>query len=191
MQSDRVAADGMMSQGLGLELTAGLGLQFVGHHGGVPGFESDDQLFPAQRLGIVVLGDSFDFATSGPRNIVLAALFPDTVGTALAEHPLDTKEDPAVTAKFRAALSELLRGAITRSKYALAANAALTDATIANAASQLKPLGAIASITFASAAQIAQGTLYRYGVTFANGASMTWTFVLDADGKIAGIGSAG
>jgi D-alanyl-D-alanine carboxypeptidase len=174
MQADRVATDGRFAQGLGFELADAHGLHFVGHHGGVPGFESDDQLFPAQRLGVVVLGDTFDFPTSGPRNIVLSALFPQTIGKALAERRLDQTEDLAVTAKFRAALTELLRGALTRSNYTPAMNTALTDTVVAGAATQLRPLGPIVSISFASAAAVSAGTAYRYVVNFSNGTSMTW-----------------
>jgi hypothetical protein len=62
---------------------------------------------------------------------------------------------------------------------------------LAQTAAQLKPLGSIAKIQYLAATKTAAGTVYAYNVTFSGGQTMTWQFVLDPSGKIAGIGSGG
>ena len=84
-----------------------------------------------------------------------------------------------------------MQGTIDRSEYSDSANAALTPQMLAETAAQLKPLGGVLKIAFAGVAHGAAGTVYSYVVTFSGGQTLTWQFILNSSGKIAGIGSTG
>ncbi len=184
MQEDVVQSD-LGRQGLGVNVISWQGLQLVEHHGGVPGFESENVTIPARRLAWIVLSNAFDFGTNRASAIVAGALFPNFAGPTPAPKP----EDRAVTERFREALVSFFQGKVDRSQYTDAANAALTPELIAATATQLKPLGAVARIQFLGVNKAAAETVYSYRVTFTNGETLTWRFVLDANGKIAGIGA--
>ena len=186
MQSDVVGADGAM-QGLGVSVISWRALQFVGHHGGLPGYEAENEMIPKQGVAWVVLSNAFDFATSRANGIVLGALFPG-LGVTVASA---TAEDSAVTERFREALDGLVQGKIDRSQYSDTASAALTPKLLAETASQLKSLGRVLKVAFVGAAHGTEGTVYSYAVTFSGGQTLTWQFILNSRGKIAGIGSAG
>ncbi len=186
MQSDVVGAENAM-QGLGVSIISWRGLHFVGHHGGLPGYEAENETIPKQGVAWVVLSNAFDFATSRANGILLGVLFP-ALGVPVAS---TTPEDRAVTERFRKALGGLVHGTIDRSEYSDSANAALTPQRLADTAAQLKPLGGVLKIAFAGVARGAAGTVYSYVVTFSRGQTLTWQFILNSSGKIAGIGSAG
>ena len=186
MQSDVVGADGAM-QGLGVSVISWRALQFVGHHGGLPGYEAENEMIPKQGVAWVVLSNAFDFATSRANGIVLGALFP-ALGVTVA---LTTAEDSAVTERFREALDGLMQGKVDRSQYSDTASAALTPKLLAETASQLNRLGSVLKVAFVGAARGTEGTVYSYAVTFSGGQTLTWQFILNGRGKIAGIGSAG
>lgn len=172
------------SQGLGVMMNAALGMNFVGHHGGIPGFAAEDEMAPKKGLAIVVLSDSFDFITGRANRIVLQTLFPQPAAVASAQ-------DLRVEAQFRSVLESLLAGKIDPSLYTPQAAAALTPALLAATAQQLKPLGTVQTTTFQNEREIAGGTAYYFNVRFSGGQTMLWEFVLTPNGKIAGIGSAG
>ncbi len=75
--------DGRQKYGLGFTLAPFGSRELVGHHGGIPGFESDDEIVVKSHFAIAVLGNSGSFATSSVDNMALAALFP--IDFALAE----------------------------------------------------------------------------------------------------------
>ncbi len=184
MQADVVPSD-LGMQGLGVNVISWHGLQLVGHHGGLPGFESENVTVPTQRLAWIVLSNAFDFGTNRASGVVAGALFPTFTEPTAAPIP----EDRAVTERFREALASFFQGKVDRSQYTGTANAALTPELIARTATQLKPLGAVAKIRFVGVDKLAGETVYSYSVTFTNGQTLTWRFVLDANGKIAGIGA--
>lgn len=185
MRASPINTESAMSlQGLGIQMQSWRGLNLVGHHGGVPGFETQNELIPSADLAVVVLSDAFDFETPLANRVVLTALFPK----------LDTPaagEDVAVTERFRAALTSLLRGEIDRSRYTAKVNADLTPALLAQTAEQMKPLGTVAKVTYLGKHAISGGTAYSYDVTFSGGQTMTWQFLLTPDGKVGRIGSSG
>lgn len=173
-------------QGLGVMVITWRGMQLVGHHGGVPGYETENETIPSQRLAWIVLSDAFDFGTYRANRIVISSLFPDSAGPAVPA----AAEDRGVTERFREALSSLLKGKVDRSQYSDSANAALTPQLIAQTATQLKPLGEITKIVFLGSEKGAGDTIYSYSVSFSSGQTLTWQFILGADAKITGIGSA-
>ncbi len=186
MQANPLSSQNGM-QGLGVDMVHWQNLQLVGHHGGVPGYETETELIPAQHVAWVVLSDAFDFGTYRVNRIVVGTLFPDLAAPATAA----SAEDSAITRRFRQALSSLLQGKLDRSQYTPQVNAMLTPEVLAQSAAQLKPLGTIAKIVYLGSSKIATGTLYNYNVTFSGGQTLTWQFVLDPSGKIAGLGSTG
>ncbi|MDQ2871809.1 MAG: beta-lactamase family protein, partial [Candidatus Eremiobacteraeota bacterium] len=185
MQSQRINTESAVGdQGLGLEMQTWRGIALVGHHGGVPGFETENATFPASDAAVVVMSDAFDFATPSAVRFAFTALFPSL------NQPVEG-EDAGVTERFRTALNSLLNGDIDRTQYTAQVNSALTPALLAQTAAQLKPLGSIKTITYLGKNQGGTGTVYSYDVLFTAGKTMTWQFALDADGKIAAIGSSG
>lgn len=186
MQAAPVAGEEGLA-GLGLFVAHWNSLVLVGHHGGVPGYEAENEMIPSRGVAWVVLSDAFDFGTNRANRVVLAALFPGLATPASTGQA----EDPAITARFRQALSSLMLGKIDRTQYADKANAALSDAALAQAAAQLKPLGEISAIGYAGNTSGAGGTLYTYRVTYSTGQTLTWQFLIDPTGKIAAIYSTG
>jgi len=153
--------------------------------GGVPGFEADNELIPAEGLAWIALSDSFSFSTSRISRVVLKASSPNVTETPAAK----ASEDLAVTQRFRMALSSLIHGKIDRTQYTDSVNAALTPTLLTKTAAQLNVFGLVVKVAFVSSSKNGPGTIYSYTVTFANGQTSTGQFVLDASGKIAGIGS--
>jgi len=94
--------------------------------------------------------------------------------------------DTAVAARAKDLLHQVQIGKVDRSKLDDKMNAALTDAQISQIAAQLGPLGD--PVSFTPAGKQTQGdlTVYVYLVGF-KGVSITETYVLDADGKVAGL----
>jgi hypothetical protein len=176
-------------QGLGFDVIDLHGMRLVGHHGGVPGYEAENEMIPAERTAWVVLSDAFDFGTYRANRVVLSALFPQLASAAASATP--PPEDAAVTLRFREALTSLLAGKIDRSQYSDTVKAALTPELLAATAAQLQPLGEIAKIEYVNSVALPKGTLYSYKVTFSSGKTLTWQFRIDDQGKIAGIGSTG
>jgi hypothetical protein len=167
-------------------MAASSGLDFVGHHGGVPGFETEDEMVPANGVAFVVLSDTFDFMTPKANAVVLGAIFPQ-IARQSAPAAVARPEDPAVTALFRTTLSNLLAGKVDRTRFADQANAMLTDAVLAKTAAQLAPLGTIDNVVYRGTSIAGGEKRYDYAVTFHSGATFTWAFVLDADGKISAL----
>lgn len=180
--------EGTASYGLGVMVVRSLGKEFVGHHGGVPGYAAENEMIPADRFAMVVLSDASNFITASANNAIYGTIF----GTMpVTSHGPQLPEDRAVTARFEAALRGILSGSIDRSQYSAQANAALTPAVVSAARAQLAPLGAIARVTYLGGQKLPSGALYSYRVVFSNGSAMTWNFGLDAAEKITALGSAG
>ncbi|NNM99646.1 MAG: beta-lactamase family protein [Candidatus Eremiobacteraeota bacterium] len=176
--------DASGSYGLGVQISSPLGYRFVGHHGGVPGYATDNEMVPSHGLAIVVLSNSFDFITGRVNRVVLRTLLPVSPVAAI-------REDPAITARFRLTLLSLLEGEMDRSKFTPKVDAALTPDVLKQTVIALKPLGAVTSVKYRSMRKMRHGNAYYYDVTFADGRTMTWEFALTARGKIAAIGSTG
>ena len=178
MQSSAIVAPKLgkgVRYGLGLMLVSSGGDDFVGHHGGVPGFEAETEMLPAQRYAIVVLSDASDFSTSVANTAIIRE-------TLLAASP----EDPLVTAKLRTFVEQLQRGTIDRATLDDAMNAAFTPQATSSAAAQFAALGTLKELTFRGKEQAGDLTSYHYFATFAGGQTMPLTMALDNGGKIAG-----
>lgn len=180
MQTDVFKGDGFL-QGLGPVMMDREGLRSVGHHGGLPGFEANNQMIPSQGLAWVVLGNAFDFRTSNADKVVLNALWPQQfpiVATVV------TPEDKAMTARFRTALILFTKGSVDRSQYTDDANAALTLDVLKQTSVLLSSYGGIQKIEFVGIERSGTKTVYKYKVTYPGGHVLTWEMGLDADNKI-------
>ena len=110
---------------------------------------------------------------------------PTAAPTAIAiPSPVPAAEDPRI---HKLALTQFVawqQGSIDRSLYSQTLNAQLTDTALATASATLANMGALQSIAFRGIARMAEGSLYVYRVTCANGA-VDMDFSLDRSGKIA------
>src|SRR5579884_3222925 len=187
--------------GLGVTVYRTGGVTFVGHHGGAPGFEAEDEMIPADRFAVVVLSNAYNFPTAAANNAVLRIVAPSVVARATAEAAAAApspspgapaspaaaaSEDPAVTQQLRAFYAGLLRGEVDRPKLTDQMNAALTPDVLAAMKAQLAGIGTIATLTFSGRADANGYRVYRYRATFSGGQTLPISFSLDQAGKIAG-----
>jgi hypothetical protein len=103
-----------------------------------------------------------------------------------ASPPVATAADAAVAARAKDWLRQVQAGKIDRSQLDAAANALFTDALVSQASAQLAPLGNPTAFTLSQKAVQGTYTVYVYTVTFPT-ITLTESFVLDGDGKIAGL----
>ena len=177
-QTDPVDAPALGTKwGLGFTLDDTLGKRVIGHHGGVPGFVSENEMVPSDGLAIVVLANASDFSTARANHNVIGTLYPGLFPPAVV-----VAEDLAVTRRFREILESLVAGHIDHAQFSDAANAALTDTAVAGASAQLSALGAIASISYVDRQGSAGLRTFRYRVVFAK-ATLVFSYVVTADGK--------
>lgn len=170
-------------QGLGVFLSHAMDYSLVGHHGGLPGYEADNEFDPHKRFAMVVLSNTFNFATGDAERVALLGALPPAVASAA---------DLRVAAEFRTALESLLDGKVDRSRYTPEAAFALTPALVQATAVQLAPLGTISSVTFRRKTPGTDGgAMYYFDVRFSSGRAMLWQFGLTPKGLISAIGSSG
>ncbi len=169
--------------GLGLFSNPYRSLTLVGHHGGVPGYLSDNEMIPATTSAVVVLSDAFTFSTSKALNVALDREFSPKMHV--------DANGRAVLSRFTAALDGLIEGKVDTTQYVPAAASMLTPAVIAGASMQLQALGSVKHASLRGVQRTPQGTLYLVRATFTNGSSSMWHFVLDPSGKIASLTLAG
>ena len=165
-------------------MSSWLGQSFAGHHGGLPGFEAENETIPAQQTGWVVLINAFDFMTPKVNRLVFEALFPMP---AMSNPP--SPVDAAITHRFRSMLDALTSGVVDRTQLTDALNAALTPQLLSKTSGQLKSFGAVAHVRFTGSSRAGALTTYQYSVSYSTGQTLTWHFILDDRGKIAGVGS--
>lgn len=163
----------------------------VGHHGGLPGFEADNEMIPRDGFAVIALGNAFDFATSGPENLVFEQYYPKQFAAlVVAAHNASAKPvrdpNPALTRRFAAFLRGFLAGKQVDPHLTPQMAAALTPSAIAQNDGQLfARLGALRRLTFRDRF-IGDGYHdYDYLATFADG-YLNLRFVLDRNGALAG-----
>jgi CubicO group peptidase (beta-lactamase class C family) len=196
MQSASVDASSIapgVRYGLGLMIVSSGGVTFVGHHGGMPGFEAENEMLPSSSFAMAVLSNAFDYPTPLANQAVLSIAAPAILAraaaaakTAAAADALPGPEDPAITMRLRAFFAALQLGEVDRAGATAEVNGALTADALAALKAQLGPLGSISSLTFVDRRNGGGVTRYRYRATFSSGKQLPITFALDADGKVAG-----
>ena len=163
----------------------------VGHHGGLPGFEADNEMISRDGFAVIALGNAFDFATSGPENLVFEQYYPKQFAAlVVAAHAASMKPvpdpHPALTRRFAAFLRGLLAGKQLDPHLTPQMAAALTPSAIAQIDAQIfGHLGALRRLTFRDRS-IADGyRSYDYLASFADG-YLNLRFTLDSSGALAG-----
>jgi len=154
----------------------------VWHGGRVPGFVASNSVFPADRIAIVVLGNSDTFRFDPIVRGILALIDP-AVGTRApppAPVPLD---DPPTAAFARIVFHDVQQGTIDRTKLTASTNAALTDALVKSVGAQLAALGEPTAFTLRSRSYFSNVQLFVYRLQFAAFA-IDETLGLDGSGKI-------
>jgi CubicO group peptidase (beta-lactamase class C family) len=182
--------DGVL-YGLGQSLFPLGDLTFVGHHGGLPGFEADNEMLPQQRFAVVVCGNAFNFSTAGVNGPLLATLFPVTAAQAVKARAAallvpGPGEDAAITDRFRTFFIALQKGRVDRTTVTAQMNAALGAEQLSTVAGQLSALGTLQKLIFRSKDEHPAGTVFHYTGVF-DTQTTPLTFSLDASGKIAGV----
>lgn len=177
--------------GLGVTIAPSGGSNpFVGHHGGVPGFEADDEMLPADRFAVISLGNLYTYPTAVMNATAIEALYPDRMRALQAQAVADAQaqaanEDPALTQRFTTFLTDLLAGKIDAAGLSSAMASAMTPDATKQVAALFAKDGAFVKLRYTSQDAVAGYRRYHYAAVFAT-ASQPLTFVLDPDGKIAG-----
>jgi len=180
------AAGGSVAWGLGPSLVTAGEATFVGHHGGIPGFAAEDEMLPDRHFALIVLGNASDFITARVNAAVLTVVLPPVVAASKTPGPTVGAEDPKVTARLRAFVTDLVGGSLDRSQLNVSMNAAFTPAIATQAEQVFASFGALQTLTYRDHSQTMGLRLYHYNATFANGKGVVITFGLDSDDKIAG-----
>jgi D-alanyl-D-alanine carboxypeptidase len=168
-----------LSTGVGSHYALGVGVgmadgrRILSHGGEVSGFTARNEVYPDDRVAIVVLtnldatGASEQIA-SGIAKTLFASTDPAT---------------PKTTEQMRKIFDELQKGRIDRAQFTSNANAYFDDQAIKDFASSLGPLGTPQE--FAQSGQSLRGgmTLRRYRIKFPNKTLRLTTFIMP-DGKI-------
>lgn len=176
--------------GLGVMVSSFGAVQTAGHHGGLPGFEADDELAPSDGFAVVALGNDFLFPTSTIVGAAFASAYPDQVPTVRARAAADAAVaaapvDPAITQRFEAFLEGLLGGKVDPSQLSAAMKQAMTPEAVGQIASTFAPYGAFSHLEFRSRDVVGGYTRYHYDAVFA-AKTQPMMFVLDSGGLIAG-----
>ncbi len=191
MQAEPVATGaGDERYGLGISILSFGPLTLAGHHGGLPGFESDNELVLAKRSALVVLSNALTFRTTYLVSDFLATLFPTAFAETIAQVnagivEIAPGENPAVTALLHRFVDGLQHGSIDRSILSSRMDAALAPAAVASLAAQFASLGQLQSLIFRGKTASGEWNAYHYVGIF-DSRHVPLTVVLEGSGKIAG-----
>lgn len=176
--------------GLGFQINPLGQRTLAGHHGGLPGFESDDEMCLADRFAVVVLSNDYDFSTGRILGVVLANCYPADLQSAQAQLAAQRsqREQPELTTRFSTFLRQLLAGNFSRHELAEPMQVALGNpATLQALRNSLAKLGDFQKLEFLSDDETVPGFhSFRYQAVFSEG-RQPLTFVLDANNKLAGL----
>jgi D-alanyl-D-alanine carboxypeptidase len=159
--------------GLGLEVSSEFGRRELSHSGEVSGFTSENDVFPDERVAVVVL-------TNEDASEAAAAIAKGIAPLLLANDDAATPEKLVQARKIFAALQQ---GTIDRSLFTDNANFYFSQQALKDFASSLGPLGAPQE--FVQIRQALRGgmTLRVYSVKFAKTELRAWSYEMP-DGKL-------
>ena len=145
-------------------------------------------IFPDDDLAVVVLTNGSG-ATGVPERMVreIAAAFGiGTAPSAVAPTPAPG-DDPKIDALARSFWDELASGTVDRRRLSPKFSDLLTPEFLVQIRQGIASLGTLRTFTFAGKSDAGGGlTLYRYALTFADGADHEWDVAIGSDGRIAG-----
>lgn len=173
-ETEVLLANGLGTRyGLGLEVSSEFGRRELSHSGEVSGFTSENDVFPDERVAVVVLTneDASEAAAAIAKGIAPLLLANDDAAT------------PEKLAQARKIFAGLQQGMIDRSLFTDNANFYFSEQALKDFASSLGPLGAPQE--FEQIRQALRGgmTLRVYAVKFANRELRAWSYET-ADGKL-------
>lgn len=166
------------------------GRRLVGHHGGLPGFESDDEMIPADCFAVVVLGNDFHFATGPALRLALSTFYPVMTSTleAMQAKRVEAhrpKASPAIDQLVMTFLHQLRAGRVDPALLTAEMQKALTPAVIANLNERFTSTGELRAVALRGTQRSGVNVRYQYTVAFEK-QKVPMTFVLDEQGRIAG-----
>ncbi|MBT9582631.1 serine hydrolase [bacterium] len=183
---------GLSLYGLGLQVNPIGDLTLAGHHGGVPGFEADDEMVLQDRFAVIALGNDFNFPTSRILSVALAGCYPQQMRQLQAlqvQHAAARleREQPRLTARFTVFTQSLLTGAPGELPGDLteALKAGLNPSVVQVLRATYADLGQFESLQFVDDDEVAGLARYHYVAVFSQG-KKPMTFLLDAQNKLAG-----
>lgn len=175
-QTDMLLTSGLATgYGLGVDVSQMGEHRRVSHTGAVSGYTTSNQVFPEDRVAIVVFTNIYPGGGGASSRIggrIAGMLFApaDTAGaTALAD--------------ARAMYDELTKGRIDRARLTYSANAYFTDEVLADYAASLGPLGAPTAFT-RGGESLRGGMVIRSYRISAGGRGLALTTMTMPDGKI-------
>ena len=160
--------------GLGVSVNTVDGHHVVWHNGEVSGFTAQNNVFPEERMAIVVLAN-LDATSAG-----------DQIAQRIAQTLFATTTDAATnatTAQARKIFEGLQKGEIDRALFTANANAYFSEQALQDFAASLGPLGAPQEFTQTRQSLRGGMTARSYRVKFANKTVRAWSFAMP-DGKL-------
>jgi CubicO group peptidase (beta-lactamase class C family) len=176
METETLLANGTgTGYGLGVGVAMSGTHRLISHNGEVSGFTAENQVYPDDKMAIIVLTNQ-DAAGAGGQ-------IAGRVATLVFANTTQGSGSDARTALARRIFEGLQQGTIDRSLFSSNANAYFSAEALRDFASSLAPLGAVT--TFVNTGQsLRGGMLYRnYRVTLGQRTLRVWTFELP-DGKL-------
>jgi hypothetical protein len=175
--------------GLGFMIFPFGNLLLVGHHGGLPGFEADDEMILKDRFAVVALGNDFDFPTSILVEEALKTAYPAQAASAAAQAASQTAVDAAkaapLTDRFTAFFASLLAARVPGDEMTDAFKRAMTPSTLGELRKLFAANGTFERLQFVSDDEVGGYHRYHYTAVFSAG-NQPVTFVLDTNDAIAG-----
>ena len=174
LERETLLADGApTAYGLGVNVAMTGGRRQISHGGEVSGFTARSELYPDEKVAIVVLVNLDASPASGQiANRIATALF--------AAAATDTQR---AVDQARAIFAGLQKGEVDRSLFTANMNAYFTPQALADFASSLGPLGPAASVTQAGQSLRGGMVLRRFAIA-AGGRNLGVTAFIMPDGKI-------
>ncbi len=164
-------------------------LVLVGHHGGLPGFEADDEMILKERFAVVAVGNDFNFPTGVLVDAALKTAYPVQAARAAAQAASETRAAAAnaapLTSRFSAFFASLLAGKVPTDRMTDALKGTMTPSTIGELGQMFAANGTFERLQFDSDDEAGGYHRYHYTAVFSAGTQPV-TFVLDSSGAIAG-----
>lgn len=189
MSSLALPTSGVAGYGLGL-MTFYFGHDLIeGHHGGLPGFESDDEMIVRDGFGIIALGNDFGFPTRSVLDAAYQSIYPRDYAMLVARREAivakEQKQDTPLTARFTAFLQDILQGHAPNEHLDAEMASTFTPAFVVQLQQSYAAYGAFRHLTFTGQDHVDQYNRYYYTAVFARG-SRSLMFVTNSAGAIAG-----
>ena len=174
METEVVLKNGVGTHyGLGVDVDSFAGHRAISHNGEVSGFTADNEVFPDDRVAVVVLTNQDAAGASGQIARGIAPL-------------LLAKDDPSAAQKLEQArkiFEGLQHGKIDRSLFTADANFYFNEQALQDFASGFAPLGAPQEFVQTRTGLRGGMTLRVYRIKFAGKTLRAWTYEMP-DGKL-------